>query len=40
MRVFFFDERREQPPAFVRFGPRIAEEGYADVPTTWARGEA
>ena len=27
-------------PAFVRFGPRIAEEGGADVPTTWARGEA
>ena len=25
-------------PAFVRFGPRIAEEGGADVPATWARG--
>ena len=25
-------------PAFVRFGPRIAEEGGADVPPTWARG--
>jgi DNA helicase HerA-like ATPase len=25
-------------PAFVRFGPRIAEEGGADVPTTWAQG--
>lgn len=24
-------------PTFVRFGPRIAEEGGADVPTTWAR---
>jgi uncharacterized protein len=23
-------------PAFVRFGPRIAEEGGGDVPTTWA----
>jgi hypothetical protein len=26
-------------PAFVRFGPRIAEEGGADVPVTWARGD-
>jgi DNA helicase HerA-like ATPase len=25
-------------PAFVRFGPRIAEEGGGDVPTTWAGG--
>ena len=25
-------------PAFVRFGPRIAEEGGADVPATWAVG--
>jgi len=25
-------------PAFVRFGPRIAEEGGGDVPTTWAEG--
>ncbi|HEX5028587.1 MAG TPA: ATP-binding protein [Gaiellaceae bacterium] len=25
-------------PAFVRFGPRISEEGGADVPATWARG--
>jgi uncharacterized protein len=25
-------------PAFVRFGPRIAEEGGADVPATWAHG--
>jgi DNA helicase HerA-like ATPase len=25
-------------PALVRFGPRIAEEGGADVPTTWAQG--
>jgi uncharacterized protein len=25
-------------PAFVRFGPRIAEEGGADVPATWAQG--
>ena len=25
--------------AFVRFGPRIAEEGGADVPATWAQGE-
>ena len=24
-------------PALVRFGPRIAEEGGADVPTTWAQ---
>ena len=23
-------------PAFVRFGPRIAEEGGGDVPATWA----
>jgi hypothetical protein len=23
-------------PAFVRFGPRIAEEGGSDVPATWA----
>ena len=23
-------------PAFIRFGPRIAEEGGSDVPTTWA----
>ena len=27
-------------PAFVRFGSRIAEEGGADVSTTWARGSA
>jgi DNA helicase HerA-like ATPase len=27
-------------PAFVRFGPRIAEEGGGDVPTTWAEGGA
>ena len=26
-------------PAFVRFGPRIAEEGGADVPATWAQTE-
>jgi hypothetical protein len=25
-------------PAFVRFGPRIAEEGGGDVPTTWTAG--
>lgn len=25
-------------PAFVRFGPRLAEEGGGDVPTTWAEG--
>ena len=25
-------------PAFVRFGPRISEEGGADVPTSWATG--
>jgi DNA helicase HerA-like ATPase len=25
-------------PAFVRFGPRISEEGGADVPATWAQG--
>jgi DNA helicase HerA-like ATPase len=25
-------------PAFVRFGPRLAEEGGSDVPTTWASG--
>jgi uncharacterized protein len=25
-------------PAFVRFGPRIAEEGGGDVPSTWAGG--
>jgi uncharacterized protein len=25
-------------PAFVRFGPRIAEEGGGDVPTTWTEG--
>jgi uncharacterized protein len=25
-------------PAFVRFGPRIAEEGGGDVPSTWAEG--
>jgi Helicase HerA, central domain len=25
-------------PAFVRFGPRIAQEGGGDVPTTWAEG--
>jgi uncharacterized protein len=25
-------------PAFVRFGPRIAEEGGGDVPSTWADG--
>jgi DNA helicase HerA-like ATPase len=25
-------------PAFVRFGPRIAEEGGGDVPTTWTQG--
>jgi uncharacterized protein len=25
-------------PAFVRFGPRIAEEGGGDVPATWAAG--
>jgi uncharacterized protein len=25
-------------PAFVRFGPRIAEEGGSDVPSTWAEG--
>jgi hypothetical protein len=24
--------------AFVRFGPRIAEEGSADVPAMWAQG--
>jgi hypothetical protein len=24
-------------PALVRFGPRIAEEGGADVPATWAQ---
>ena len=24
-------------PAFVRFGPRISEEGGSDVPATWAR---
>jgi DNA helicase HerA-like ATPase len=24
-------------PTFVRFGPRISEEGGADVPTDWAR---
>ena len=24
-------------PAFVRFGPRIAEEGGGDVPSTWAK---
>lgn len=24
-------------PAFVRFGPRVSEEGGSDVPTTWAR---
>ena len=23
-------------PAFVRFGPRLAEEGGGDVPATWA----
>jgi uncharacterized protein len=27
-------------PALVRFGPRIAVEGGADVPTTWAEGQA
>ena len=27
-------------PAFVRFGPRIAEEGGGDVPSTWAHGNA
>ena len=27
-------------PAFVRFGPRIAQEGGGDVPTTWAEGGA
>ena len=26
-------------PAFVRFGPRLAEEGGADVPVTWAVGD-
>ncbi|MGH3039818.1 MAG: ATP-binding protein [Gaiellaceae bacterium] len=26
-------------PALVRFGPRIAEEGGADVPATWAQGQ-
>ena len=26
-------------PAFVRFGPRLAEEGGADVPVTWALGD-
>jgi len=25
-------------PALVRFGPRISEEGGADVPATWASG--
>jgi uncharacterized protein len=25
-------------PAFVRFGPRLSEEGGSDVPATWARG--
>jgi uncharacterized protein len=24
-------------PALIRFGPRIAEEGGSDVPSTWAR---
>ena len=24
-------------PAFVRFGPRLAEEGGSDVPATWAQ---
>ena len=27
-------------PAFVRFGPRVSEEGGSDVPATWARGGA
>ena len=26
-------------PAFVRFGPRIAEEGGGDVPSSWADGD-
>jgi len=26
------------PAALVRFGPRIAEEGGADVPAMWAQG--
>ena len=25
-------------PAFVRFGPRVSEEGGSDVPATWAAG--
>jgi hypothetical protein len=25
-------------PAFVRFGPRLAEEGGSDVPVMWASG--
>ena len=25
-------------PAFVRFGPRVSEEGGSDVPTAWAHG--
>jgi len=27
-------------PAFVRFGPRIAEEGGSDVPSSWAESGA
>ncbi len=27
-------------PAFLRFGPRIAEEGGSDVPSTWAEGRS
>jgi hypothetical protein len=29
-----------QHPALVRFGPRLAEEGGGDVPTTWAQTTA
>ena len=28
---------RSPPTTFVRFGPRVSEEGGADVPTSWAR---
>ena len=38
MRFISPDEaKRSSHPAIVKMGPRIAEEGGADVPSTWAR---